>query len=204
MSTWTNLNRVSSCTLYLLALAGCSSETFLNQTASFGGDQAGGRGTVSVGFINNTPFRSVFSYGTYNNTNQFEQPVVQQFVGNSGGSSLEGDEVAEMVTLPCNRVFAIGDPEMNRLIEENLDEEVLEALDEDVLFDNIAFSSAALGEPNSAVATEGFAPYVRALLGVDFSCGSILIIRFEISDVGPAPFRADFEVIPPEDDDRGN
>ena len=42
-------------------------------------------------------------------------------------------------------------------------------------------------------------------MGVDFPCGSILVIRFEETDVGEPPFRADFEVIPPGpgEDDRG-
>ena len=53
------------------------------------------------------------------------------------------------------------------------------------------------------MAIEGFAPPLRALLGVDFPCGAIVIVRFEIADLGDAPFRADFEIIPPRQDDRG-
>ncbi|MFQ5489219.1 MAG: hypothetical protein ACE5GE_00745, partial [Phycisphaerae bacterium] len=49
--------------ILLPMLAGCNSETFLNQTASVGGDTAGTPGGIDVGFINNTPVRAVFTYG---------------------------------------------------------------------------------------------------------------------------------------------
>lgn len=50
---------------------------------------------------------------------------------------------------------------------------------------------------------KGYAPALRALLGVDFPCGSTLVIRLERADVGPEPFRVGFEVIPPAEDDGG-
>ena len=181
-------------------VTGCNPETFLNQTASVGGDVAGTPGRVDVAFINNTPFRAIFTFGTYNNTDQFAQPFGQQFT--ASGNTLEGDSVANIVGLPCNRVFSIGDSELLRLLAEN--PAAGQVLDEQALVDGVAFSSAALGDPDAGVATEGFAPAVRALLGVDFPCGSILIIRFEEDAIGQAPFRADFEVIPPADEnDRG-
>ena len=181
----------------LLLSGGCTADTFRNQTASRGGELAGGSGNIDVIFINNTPHRAVFTYGTYNNTDQFAAPTGGQFVGDAGGATLEGNTFAEAVVLPCDRVFSIGDSELLRLIHENVDEAVFETLDPDVLVEGVAFSSAALEEENADLATEGFAPAVRALLGVDFPCGSVLIIRFEIADLGPAPFRADFEIIPP-------
>jgi len=186
----------------LLLSSGCTADTFLNQTASRGGELAGGSGNIDVIFINNTPHRAVFTYGTYNNTDQFAVPAARQFVGDAGGATLEGDTFAEAVVLPCDRVFSIGDSELLRLIQENMDEATLETLDPDVLVEGMAFSSAALGEEHAGLATEGFAPAVRALLGVDFPCGSVVIIRLEIADVGPAPFRADFEIIPPRGGDR--
>jgi len=42
---------------------------------------------------------------------------------------------------------------------------------------------------------QGKAPPFEALLGVDFPCGALLIIRFEPDDAGPEPFRVDFEMI---------
>ncbi len=184
----------------LTAVAGCNPQTFFNQTASFGGDVAGTTGNVEVSFINNTPHRAIFTYGTYNNTDQFSQPVAQQFSGS--GTTLEGEAVASIVSLPCDRVFSIGDSELLRLLAEN--GPTGQDLDPEALVQGVAFSSAALGEEDAGIATEGFAPAVRALLGVDFPCGSILIIRFEEDDIGEAPFRADFEVIPPADpNDRG-
>lgn len=175
---------------------GCGRDTFLNQTASFGGDVAGSTSQVRVLFINNTPFRAIFTFGTYNNTDQFDQPEFGQLIGLESGNTLEGDSSTPQLTLSCDRVFSVGDSELLRLIDENLD---LDGglLNAEALIEGVAFSAAALGEDNAGLATEGFAPPVRALLGVDFPCDSILVVRFEIADVGPAPFRADFEIIPP-------
>ncbi len=175
---------------------GCDIATYLNQTASLGGDVAGSTGQVRVLFINNTPHRAIFTFGTYNNTDQFDQPDFRQLTGLASGVTLEGNSSTALVTLSCDRVFSVGDPELLRLIDENLD---LDGglLNPEALVEGVAFSAAALGEDNAGLATEGFAPSVRALLGVDFPCDSIIIVRFEIADVGPAPFRADFEIIPP-------
>lgn len=185
-----------------LLLAGCSAETFLNQTASRGWDTAGSTSIIRVIFINNTPYRAIFTYGTYNNTDPSDVPYIGQFMGRAEGPTLEANATAEVETVACDRVFSIGDTGLLRLIDENLDIEDTN-LDEEALVQGVAFSRAELGQENAGVATEGFAAEVRALLGVDFPCGSILVIRFEVADLGEAPFRADFEVIPPREDDRG-
>jgi hypothetical protein len=184
--------------VYLLSATGCSVETFYNQTASLGGNVAGSAGELRVAFINNTPFRAIFTYGTYNNTDQFDRPDAGQFVGNVRGTTLEGESTADIVTLSCDRVFAIGDPELLRLIEENGAGDL--ELDDEALLVGVGFSDAELGTEAAGLATEGFAPEVRALLGVDFPCSSIVVIRFEVDQLGDAPFRADFEVIPPAED----
>jgi hypothetical protein len=44
----------------------------------------------------------------------------------------------------------------------------------------------------------GVAPPFEALLGVDFPCNALLILRFERNDAGPDPYRIDFEFIPSE------
>ena len=182
----------------VLGLAGC--DTFLNQTASRGGDVAGEQGNLYVAFLNKTPYRAVFTYGTYNNTSELAQPAARQFTARVGAVTLEADSNSDIVTLPCDRVFSIGDPELLRLIEENSQDDTLVS---EALHEGVAFSDAALGEADAATATEGYAPPLRALLGVDFPCGSLLIIRFEVDDAGDAPFRIDFELFPPRDDDRG-
>ncbi len=185
----------------LLLLAGCSSETFLNQTASVGGNVAGSAGDMEVIFINNTPFRAIFTYGTYNNTDQFSEPVAFQFVGNAGGVTLEAESTSPVITLPCDRVFSIGDSELLRLIRENRDD--ANTFDDEALGLGVGFSAAELGNADAGRATEGFSEPLRALLGVDFPCGSILVVRFEINDATDVPFRTDFEMIPPREDDRG-
>jgi len=187
----------------LLAVGGCSTGTLLNQAASRGGSQAGNQGTVRVLFLNNTPNRAFFTYGTYNNTDRTAVPTVLQAGTTAARTTLEADNFLPATDLPCDRVFSVGDVELLRLIDENLDTTTRDALDQNALVEGAGFTSAPLGDENAVLATEGFSPPVRALLGVDFSCGSVLVIRYEIDDVGPGPFRAVFSVIPPRGDDRG-
>ena len=59
-------------TLSTLLAGGCAIPLD-NLTASLGGSTAAARGTVRVLFINNTPHRAVFTYGTFDQTDQFSQ-----------------------------------------------------------------------------------------------------------------------------------
>ncbi len=186
-----------------LPLAGGCGELFLNQTATLGGDSAGERGSVRVLFINNTPDRAVFTYGAYDQTDQLSGPDFAQFgLGDSARhldgnseSSLASDEDESFVA--CARVFGIGSPELLRLMEENLTDVTMrdDALVEGVEFFQIGGED---GDDDSAEPqSSGFAAPFEALLGVDFSCGSLLIVRFEVNDVeGDWPYRIDFEIVP--------
>ncbi|MCH7925895.1 MAG: hypothetical protein IIC51_10220, partial [Planctomycetes bacterium] len=97
-----------------------------NLTASFGGSTAGSRGSVRVLFINNTPQRAVFTYGTYDQTDQFSQPDFRQFGLNSTDLNLDGDSessidpISGQSPLICARVFGVGSPDLLRLIDEYL------------------------------------------------------------------------------------
>jgi hypothetical protein len=173
-------------------LAGCTGDR-ANLTASFGGSVAGRRGEIQVLFINNTPWRAVFTVGTYDQTDTGDQPDFSQFGNDTeGGLVLEGGESSPIGSLDCARVFSIGGPRLLALIEENLpDAELLpEAGIEGVEF----FTINTDGEADPA--REGTAPPFEALLGVDFPCNALLIVRFEEDATGS--FRVDFELIPSE------
>lgn len=168
-----------------------------NLSASLGGGTAGGRGTVRVLFINNTPFRAVFTYGTFDQTDQFSQPDFRQFGPSDAEPVLDGDRESSLdpadgaSPLTCGRVFSIGGSELLRLIDANLP--TATTID-DALVEGVVFlDTSADGE---AATSAGFAPPFEALLGMDFPCESLLIVRLEHDDVGPDPFRVDFEVIP--------
>lgn len=178
----------------LVLLPGCGVD-FSNLTAPFGGDVAGSRGQVQIVFINNTAQRAVFTFATYDQTDPSSEPDFRQFGHNESGLILEGDSTSAIGALECARVFSIGGPRMLALIEENLPDATLA---EEATIEGIEFFSVSDddSEAEPALVRQGKSPPFEALLGVDFPCNALLIIRFEIDDVGPDPFRVDFELIP--------
>ena len=187
-----------SCTRAVLALAGlvlspgCGSD-FSNRTASFGGDTAGSRGRIQVVLINNTPYRAVFTVATYDQTDQSSEPDFRQFGHDENGLLLEGDSTSRIGLLECARAFSIGGPRMLALIADNLPDAPL--VDEAAI-EGVEFFSVLDGDSAATPVSQGMAPPFEALLGVDFPCNALLIIRLEFDDLGPDPFRVDFELIP--------
>jgi hypothetical protein len=178
-----------------VGLAGCGAD-FSNLTASFGGATAGTRGKVRVVFINNTPYRAVFTVATYDQIDRSSGLDFRQFSNDPTGLVLDGDSTSAIGSLDCARVFSIGGPRLIALFETLADANAVpEALIEGVEFFRV---EAAAGDAAAAPApvSQGKAPPFEALLGVDFPCNALLIVRFEIDDLGPAPFRTDFELIP--------
>lgn len=166
-----------------------------NLTASLGGSTAGSRGTIRVLFINNTPHRAVFTYGTYDQTDQFSQPDFRQFGPDETDRHLDGNSESSISPsdgqspLFCARVFSIGSPNLRNLIDANLADATV--IDQ-ALVDGVEFFDT--GEDGDT--SMGFAPPFEARLGTDFPCAALLIVYFEIDDAGPDPFRTDFELIP--------
>ena len=73
-----------------MVLPGCGVD-ISNLTASLGGDTAGSRGRVQIVFINNTPYRSVFTFAIYDQTDPSSEPDFRQFGHDEGRLILEGD-----------------------------------------------------------------------------------------------------------------
>ncbi len=187
-----------SCTRAVLFVAGlvlspgCGLD-FSNLTAPFGGNVAGGRGQVQIVFINNTPNRVVFTFATYDQTDPSSEPDFRQFSHDEDGLILEGDSTSAIGSLDCARVFSIGGPRMLALIADNLPDAPLA---DEATIEGAEFFSVPDDDSAAAPVSQGKSPPFEALLGVDFPCNAFLIIRFEIDDFGPAPFRVDFELIP--------
>src|SRR2546423_8703959 len=80
----------------MLLPSGCSSNFFANQTARRAGN-------ISVQFVNNTPFRAAFTFGTYDSLdrNPPGPASLQQLRLESGASSA-------VAAVTCRRLFAIG------------------------------------------------------------------------------------------------
>ncbi|HEY3244597.1 MAG TPA: hypothetical protein VGM03_14750 [Phycisphaerae bacterium] len=185
----------------LWAGSACSNRTLLNQTASFGGSVTNQRGHVRVLFLNNTPFRAIFTYGTHSNTDRDSNPDFHQFTGVMGQMTLEANSFSTIQMVNCDRVFSVGGAELLQLIGRNSNTNGA-SFDRPAFTEGIAFSSAAIGSEDAEAPTEGLAAPLEALLGVDFPCGAMLIVRFEQDDAltPPLRFRADFSMIPASSD----
>lgn len=181
----------------LLIVAACGScnvvEGILHQTASFGGSTAGQRGSTDAIFINNTPYRAIFTLGAYDNLDRNTNPELVPFSPNDE-FDLEAGATTGPISVTCHRVFSIGGATMIAIAQKNL---ASASLPTDALVPGVSFSSAPLGDPDESEATEGQAAPLDLLIGLDFPCESVIVFRFEINDAGPEAFRVDYEVIPP-------
>ena len=115
----------------------CTPAAFFNITTTLGGEVPGKRSNISVAFINNTPYRAVFTFGTYDpqNTAQnlpisFPIKFQQFFVDPDGVDRLDGFSQSNVITFTaspgvandpggCGRAISIGGERLITLIEEN-------------------------------------------------------------------------------------
>jgi hypothetical protein len=180
-----------------LFVGGCGGDG-ANLFESFGGDVAGDRGGVQVLFLNNTPYRAVLTFGTYDQTDPAFVPDVRQFTLDDADLELGPDGASGIGALDCARVFSVGGSRMLALIAANGDAADVSsaALVEGAEFYEIPEDD----DPDDDVTPEpilrGTAAPFEALLGVDFPCNAFLIVRLEQNPPGPNPFRVDFELIP--------
>jgi hypothetical protein len=177
--------------LIAVVAAGCNVEGLLHQSASFGGATAGQRGNSEVVFINNTPYRAIFTFGAYDDWDQNTQPQLLAFGPND--RLLEGGQASDILAVQCARVYSIGGSTMRRAAENNLDDD---AVSTEALVPGVFFSSAALGDEEEALPNEGVAAPLDLWIGTEFPCNSLIVYRFEVNDVGEDEFRIDYEVIP--------
>ncbi len=156
---------------------------------------------VQVGFINNTPFRAIFTFGSYNPLDQDGLPT------NFGQRRIEGNTATDVVAAPCRKTFSIGGEELIRLIDQNRNNPAITITDERALVEGVFFSSAPLGDPLEAEPTEGTAQAINLLNGVDFTCvrkdifdttgAGLLTFTFEEDPAAPGGFRIDYSFLPP-------
>lgn len=186
------------CCLVLLAAAGnlsCSIEDWLNFTADLGGDAPRDRGTYNMVFVNNTPHRAIFAAGSFDQFDQLAEVQFAQFGGLEASLlTLEGNSTSDVIPFNCAKLISVGG---QRLIDLIIEQGSEDSLDPSVLERGVKFSSVPLGEEGSDEATEGMAQPLDIRLGTEWECGSVIIFRFEFDDVGPDPFRVDFDVLQP-------
>jgi hypothetical protein len=182
-----------TCVAAVACALGC--EPWLHATSTLGGATAGARGNTEVVFINNTPFRAIFTFGAYDELDRRTEPVLRQFSAATATLDLEGNTQSDTLQVRCTRTYAIGTEGLITRVRANLDEG---DFNEDALVEGANFSSAAVGDDDADAPTEGVAAPHEALIGIDYECGALLIYRFEVNDAGPEPFVIDLTVIPAE------
>lgn len=147
-------------------------------------------GNISVQFINNTPFRASFSFGTYDSLDRNPPGPVSL-----NQQRLEANSTSTSISAPCRRDAALGTQEyIQRVVDTGGDSGAnfdLEAFNAE-----INFSSEPVNGPGAALPTEGTAAGVVAHLGVNYKCGDQLIFTFEVDPNSPGGFRADLTVVP--------
>jgi hypothetical protein len=142
---------------------------------------------VTVAVINATPYRAIFTLGAYENLDQNTIPdpttVLLESQANDptdlGTAWMLTTAVSAFPTPACRRAVSIGDPGMIKRINDNLSlyEQVGLTIDKRALVTGVYFSDAPLGSPDEANPTRGTADPFTALQGVDYPCGSVLVLR---------------------------
>ena len=173
---------------------GCT-PAFFNNTTTLGGDTPGGRSNVNVAFINHTPFRAIFTYGTYDPRNSAFTPQFKQFfVDPDPANRLEGNSESTIVSLQCGRALAVGTQDLIDAIRDSKPET---PPNETALQAGIAFSDKPLDDPAADQPTAGRAVGVTTYQGAEFQCDSLLVYTFEVDATQPGGFRIDLSVILP-------
>ncbi len=174
---------------------------FVNQTASLGGGssaitpggagaQASPRGDIRALFINNTPYRAVFSAAAYDAASRHSSIDLVQFGAEESEVNLDGDTASGIGTFNCARQVGIGDADLLRLMTDDFNVIPLVA---SATIPGVEFFEVM--EDGTRVSMGSAAPRV-VNIGTEFRCESLLIFRFEINDIGDMPFRIDYEVVP--------
>ena len=175
--------------LIVVALAltspGCTGTFWINQTAER-------TGTMDIQFINDTPYRAIFSFGSWN-------ALALKPVGRVDFYQLHLDGwTTTPASVSCLRNFAIG---TEALRDRVIDREVytLSTFDPDAFDTVVHFSDAPAGSDLAAAPTVGTAEGVEKLLGVDYECADVLIFTLVEDPDAEGGFRIDFALIEEEE-----
>lgn len=146
-------------------------------------------GNISIQFVNNTPFRASFSYGTWDELDRNPPGTVTLLQ-----LRLAANSSSTVSTAPCRRNMAVGtQPFVDRVLATKADETT--NFDPDAFGTVVNFSSAAANSTAAALPTEGTAAGREVLIGRDYSCADRLIFTFVQDSAAPGGFRIDYEVI---------
>ncbi len=156
---------------------------------------------LQIGFVNNTNFRAIFTYGGYN---PLDKGTIPTFFGQL---RLEGNTSSAQFAQPCRATFSVGGNELIRLVNLHESDPNITVADTRALVRGVYFSGAPLGDPLEAEPTEGTALGSVQILGVDYTCErpaianpvgtGLLIFTFERDATAPGGFRVDYSFFLP-------
>ena len=174
---WRRLGVAMMAAVVLVTAGSCDQDQFLFNTIAR-------RGEVNVAFINDTPYRAIFSFGTYDPQDQASQLDFQQL-------RLEGDSFTEGTELTCRRVVSVGGEALLALAEEN----EVEIEDEDAFVVGVSFSDTDPEDDLAGRPTVGTAGAATIRIGIDFTCETVVIFTFVEDSSQPGGFRVDLSVM---------
>lgn len=199
-SIGTRVAAVLGCGFLAVGSTSCGLDAIGNLTSATSDLGPGGQiipRVLRIAFINNTNFRAIFTFGSYDQLNQETVPT------NIGQVRLEANSTSTTFTQPCRRTFSVGGAELIRLIKENRNSPQVNIIDERALVVGVNFSGAALGDPLEAEPTEGTADGSVKLVGVDYTCArtdirqqtgtGLLVFTFEPDAGATGGFRIDYQ-----------
>ncbi len=193
-----------------VSMSACTSEAFLNNTASLGGgfSTATGqliRGALTVVFDNRTPYRAVFTYGLYDQQDrsfafdptqqnaremgQFVQSLSPSLPTTTVQAELLGNTFSAPITLRCARTLDVG---TQRVVEVVQMSNMTVDLDAKALQPGIYLYPA-----NDPTAADPIARIdgVSIFQGAEFPCEALVIVTLEQAADGS--FGASWQVILP-------
>jgi hypothetical protein len=195
------LNRLATMVVLGTASLSCTPVAFVNNTVALGGSTPGSRGGIEMQFVNNTPFRAIFTFGTYDPQNSTFTPEFGQFfVDADPANRLEGNTTSRLFTFAgsangttgVGRVVTVGGSGIIQFIKD----QKLEANDT-ALTPGVTFSSSPLDSPDADQPTAGRAPALDLFIGVDYQHDSRIIFTFNVDPTQASGFRIDHTVILP-------
>ncbi|HOJ74731.1 MAG TPA: hypothetical protein PLL65_12460 [Phycisphaerae bacterium] len=196
--------------LLLVALPSCQ-DIWINSIYPLGSGAAGGRGTIEVVFDNQTPYRAIFTFGSYDPQDQTSEPIYGQFAVDPDqdptpfNRGLDPDTVTprRSFAVNCGRVFSLGGQTLiNRIQAADLQPFNNAPVIEAALRTGIYFTAAPLDDPD-ANAVEKYAVRadpVMSLLGVDYSCDSLLVYTLRLDPENSERVIIDLSVVPAEEE----